>query len=202
MENIQEVKVQTKEWSNPTAAGLVALAVACFCFFALLEGHVDATQAKPLIGCWLIGGFVIQIIVAFLDLKEGNHAGGNTFLFFSAFFMLATGMGMLVGAFGVQTTSVIDGWAWLALTAVVILWLPAFFKKVGILSFIVLFVAIALPFIALGDIYGTASLGGLAHVPSYALLIAGLMAIYLSAAIIVNKAFGKNVYPMPQWTRK
>jgi succinate-acetate transporter protein len=174
----------------------VALAVACFCFFALLEGHVDATTAKPLIGCWLSGGFVIQIIVAFLDLKEGNHAGGNTFLVFSAFFMLATGMGMLIGAFGVETTKVIDGWAWLALSFVVILWLPAFFKKIGILSFIVLAVAIALPFIALGDIYGTSALGGLSHVPSYALLVAGILAIYLSSAIVVNKAYGKQIYPM------
>jgi succinate-acetate transporter protein len=194
MENIQEIKIKD-DGANPTAAGLVALAVACFCFFALLEGHVDAS-ARPLIGCWLIGGFVVQVIVGLMDLKEGNHAGGNTFLFFSAFFMLATGMEMLLRSTGIAVDAHIDGWAWAALAIVMILWLPAFFKKIGILSFIVLFVAIALPFIALRDLGHTEALGVLAHIPAYALLIAGLLAIYLCSAIVVNKAFGKKIYPM------
>ncbi len=85
----------SKEWANPTPAGLVALAAACACFFALLTGRVSAS-AMPLIGCWLLGGFVIQIVVALLDLKSGNLAGGNTFLFFSAFFMLVSGLEMLL----------------------------------------------------------------------------------------------------------
>jgi len=40
-----------KEWANPTPAGLVALAVACVCFFALLNGYVNPS-AMPLVGCW------------------------------------------------------------------------------------------------------------------------------------------------------
>ncbi|MEI6856984.1 hypothetical protein [Psychrilyobacter sp.] len=43
----QENKI--KEWSNPTPAGLVALAVACFCFFAILSGKVTH-DAMPLLG--------------------------------------------------------------------------------------------------------------------------------------------------------
>ncbi|MCL2143403.1 MAG: hypothetical protein FWH44_04000 [Methanomassiliicoccaceae archaeon] len=192
MEEIQEIKVQTKEWSNPTAAGLVALAVACFCFFALLNGYVDAT-AKPLIGCWLIGGFVIQVFVGLLDLKGGNHAGGNTFLFFSAFFMLASGMEMLVSSV-FTVDSRIDGWAWLALAMVLILWTPAFFKKVNVLSFIVLAIDVALPLIAIRDLRIFDE--NFAALPAYALLVAALLAIYLSAAIVVNTAFGKKIYPM------
>jgi len=192
MENIQEIKVQTKEWSNPTAAGLVALAAVCFCFFALLNGHVEKS-ALPLIGCWLIGGFVVQIIVGILDLKGGNHAGGNTFMFFSAFFMLATGMEAFVKYFNagaVDTT--IDGWAWLALMLVMWLWTPAFFKKVGILSFIVLAVDIALPFIVLTDL----GIGDYSTIAAYSLLAGGLLAIYLSAAMVVNTAFGRTIYPV------
>ena len=192
MENIQEVKVHMKEWSNPTAAGLVALAVACFCFFALLMGYVGPA-AKPLIGCWLIGGFVIQVVVGILDLKGGNHAGGNVFLFFSAFFMLVSGMGMLIGSF-MTVDARIDGWAWLALTFVLWLWTPAFFKKINILSFIVLAIDIALPFIALKDLGIVGA--GLMPIPAYALLVAAFLAIYLSAAIVVNTAFGRKIYPM------
>jgi succinate-acetate transporter protein len=192
MENVQEVKIQTKEWSNPTAAGLVALAAVCFCFFGLLNGYFPSPGSKLVIGGWLIGGFVVQVIVAILDLKGNNHAGGNTFLFFSAFFMLATGIGMFVKGLGYGYEPAVDGYAWLALMLVLWLWTPAFFKKIGILSFIVVAIDIALMFIVLNDF----GYNEYVAIGAWALLIAAIMAIYLSAAMVVNTAFGKKIYPM------
>ncbi|MCL1807434.1 MAG: hypothetical protein FWG31_07005 [Oscillospiraceae bacterium] len=197
MENLKEVKVSAKEWSNPTPAGLVALSVACFCFFALLNGFVDPSAMK-LVGCWLIGGFVVQCIVGLLDLKGGNHTGGNTFLFFSAFFMLAGGLEMSVKynaiMSGVPADTRIDGYAWAALTLAVLLWTPAFCRPFGLLSLIVLALDVALPFITLIDLGVLSS--DFAKIPAYALLAAALAAIYFSAAIIVNAAYGKTVYPI------
>lgn len=188
----------TKEWSNPTPAGLVALAVACFCFFALLSGRVTH-EALPLLGVWLLGGFVVQLIVAIVDLKAGNTTGGNTFLFFSAFFMLVGGIEMIMkfnaATNGTVLDARIDGWAWLVLTIVLLLWTPAFFKTPLVLTLIVLALNVSLPFITLMDLGilpGTYSI-----IPAWGLLIAGILGIYLSAAIIVNTAFGKEVYPMP-----
>jgi len=113
-----------KEWSNPTPAGLVALAVACFGFFALLTGKITA-GALPLLGCWLLGGFIVQLVVALIDLKGGNTTGGNTFLFFSAFFMLVGGLEMMVKSFlsktGLTLDARVDGWAWLVLAITLIL---------------------------------------------------------------------------------
>jgi len=185
-------------WSNPTPAGLVALAVACACFFALLTGRVSA-HAIPLVGCWLLGGFVIQLVVALLDLKSGNHAGGNTFLFFSAFFMLVGGLEMLLKyqgiVSGVPLDGRIDGYAWCVLTLVVWLWTPAFFVKPSLLSLVVALLDVALPFVALTDL-GVLS-AGFAHVAAWALLASGLVAIYLCSAMVVNAAFGRKVYPLP-----
>ena len=199
MTDVKEIKVQTKEWANPTPAGLAALAVACICFFAMFMGYVDVGKALPLLGCWLIGGFVIQITVAFLDLKGGNYTGGNTFLFFSAFFMLATGMGMFCKFFfGGDVSANIEGWAWLILTLVLVLWTPAFFKPFGILSLIVVALDIAIPIVALRDL-GVLSgnlLEFLTLVAAVMLLIAALLAVYLSAAMVVNKAFGREIYPV------
>jgi len=197
MEQQKELNVRTKEWANPTPAGLVALAVACFCFFALLGGFVEKS-AMPLIGCWLLGGFAVQIVVALLDLKGGNLPGGNTFLFFSAFFMLVGGIEMFVKYNGIMTGSLldtrIDGFAWLALTIVVALWTPAFCKSFNLLSIVVLLLDVALPFITLNDFKVLPA--GLVPVPGYVLLAAGLVAIYLGAATVVNAAFGKTVYPV------
>ena len=197
MEQPQEAKAQIKEWSNPTPAGLVALAVACFCFFAMLNGFVEKS-AMPLIGCWLIGGFAVQLIVGLLDLKGGNYTGGNTFLFFSAFFMLVSGIEMFAKynglASGAPLDTSIDGYAWLALTVALLLWTPAFLKTFGLLSLVVLAVDVALPFITLIDLKILPS--SLAVIPAYALLVAALFALYLSGALIVNTVYGKKIYPV------
>lgn len=188
-----------KNWANPTPAGLVALALACFCFFALLSGRIEPT-ALPLMGCWLLGGFVIQFVVGIVDLKGQNSTGGNTFLFFSAFFMLAGGLEMFVkyNAFieGIALDGRIDGYAWLVLTAVLILWTPAFFAKFGLLSIVVVLIDIALPFISLID-FGILPKATFGHIPAWSLLLAGIVAIYLCSAMVVNQAFGRVVYPLP-----
>jgi len=187
----------SKEWANPTPAGLVALTVACFCFFALLNNQVEKS-AMPLVGCWLIGGFVIQMIVGLLDLKGRNQTGGNTFLFFGAFFMLVGGIEMFIKYRGLTTGAPvdtrIDGFAWLALTLVLFLWTPAFFKPFGFLTLIVLALDVALPFIALVDLKILPA--AFSVIPAYALLVAGILAIYLGGALIVNTAFGRKIYPL------
>ncbi|MCK8059145.1 MULTISPECIES: acetate uptake transporter family protein [unclassified Fusibacter] len=194
MDNTQHIK----EWSNPTPAGLIALAIACFCFFALLTGKVTH-DALPLLGIWLIGGFVVQFVVGLLDLKSGNMTGGNTFLFFSAFFMLVGGLEMIMKFNminkGITFDAHIDGWAWLVLTIAIILWTPAFFKSTRLLTIIVLLLDVSLPFITLMD------LGILpktySFIPGWGLLLAGVVAIYLSSAMVVNTAFGRQFYPLP-----
>lgn len=189
---------QQKEWSNPTAAGLVALAVACACFFAVLTGRVGI-DALPLLACWLMGGFVVQFLVAVVDLKGGNHAGGNTFLFFSAFFMLAGSLGLWLKytaiKAGTPLDARIDGYAWAILTLTLLMWTPAFLSRFSLLSVIVILLDVALPFITLVDLGLLPS--AVLHIPAWSLLAAGLVGVYLSAAIVVNGACGRTIYPLP-----
>jgi succinate-acetate transporter protein len=201
-ENTDKTTAQ-KEWANPTPAGLVALAIACFCFFALFNGFVEKS-AMPLIGCWLIGGFIVQIVVGLIDLKGGNYAGGNTFVFFCAFFMLVGGIEMFVKynaiAAGTPLDTRIDGFAWMALTLVVYLWTPAFLKSFNLLSIVVLALDAALPFITLIDLKLIPA--SLSPIPAYALLISGLTAIYLSSALVVNTTYGYKKYPVIEIRKK
>jgi succinate-acetate transporter protein len=153
----------------------------------------------PLIGCWLLGGFVIQFVVALLDLKSGNQTGGNTFLFFSAFFMLTSGLEMILKynaiTAGTPLDGRIDGYAWAVLTVVLWLWTPAFCTKFSLLSVIVLLLDIALPFIALTDLGLLPKQYGL--ISAWTLLAAAVTAVYLCSAIVVNGAFKKTIYPLP-----
>ena len=177
-----------KGWANPAPAGLVALAMACFTFYAVLTGKVDHS-CIPLLGCWLIGGFVIQLVVGIMELLEGNSTGGNVFLFFSAFFMLVGGMEFFVKFLAHSNSwtmdARIDGWAWLSLAIALLLWTPAYFKAPLVLTLIVLALDVAVPLIAFMDM-GVIAKATWAPIAGYFLMISGLLALYLSGAIIVN----------------
>jgi len=190
-------EIDNNEWANPPPAGLVSFAVACFGFFATLTGKVEAS-ASVLLGIWLLGGFIIQIIVALLDLKSGNIAGGNTFLFFSGFFMFVGGTGMITKFFfamkGIPIDTRIDGWAWIVLTVVLILWTPSFFKGPLTLAIIIIITNLASPFITLIDLKILPH--DFAFIPGYILLIAGIIAIYLSTALVINGTYGRTILPI------
>ncbi|BAE83501.1 acetate uptake transporter family protein [Desulfitobacterium hafniense] len=193
-------------WANPSPAGLVALGVACFTFFALLSGRVTA-GAMPLLGCWLIGGFITQVIVGAIELKEGQILGGNVFLYFSAFFMLVGGLEFFVKYFAAaQQWSIpldtrIDGWAWIVLSFCLVLWTPAYFKATSVLTMIVILIDIAVVQVAFLDL-GVLS-PSFKPFAAYALLFAGILAMYLSAALILNTTYGKTILPLTKpWVKE
>ena len=151
----------------------------------------------PLLGCWLVGGFVIQIVVGIIDLKNRNLAGGNLFLFFSGFFMLTGGLEMFLKYKAIMEGNPLDGrldgYAWLVLFLIVLLWTPAFCTKFSLLSIVVIVVDVALPLIAFSDMglipKSTQVIAG------WCLLISGSVSIYYSSAVVVNGVYGRKIYP-------
>ena len=143
-------------------------------------------------------------MVALLDLKSGNMTGGNTFLFFSAFFMLTSGLEMFFKynaiTAGAPLDGRVDGYVWAALAVVVMLWTPAFFAKFSLLSIIVALLDIALPCIALHDLKVLPADADkiVTNIAAWVLLASGAVAVYLCSAMIVNGAFKKTVYPLPK----
>jgi len=186
-----------KGWANPGPAGLVALAMACFTFYALLTGKVDHT-CLALLGMWLLGGFVIQVIVGIMELLEGNTTGGNVFVFFSAFFMLVTGLELIFKYFAIMNgwpmDAHIDGWGWLPLAIALFVWTPAYFKSPLSLLAIVLALDVAVPIITFHDM-GVLTAVWASPTAGLFLLIAGIFGLYTASAIILNTAYGKVVLP-------
>lgn len=184
-------------WANPAPAGLIALAVACFIFFALLAGKVKAS-CLPLMGVWLLGGFVVQLVVGIIELAEGALTGGNVFLYFAAFFMLVGGLEMQLkffgGKFGWGLDATIDGWAWLALFISLVFIQFCYYKQsTTVMGILLLSLVIAVFFVAMMD-------GGwlgaqYKPIAAYGLLISGICGLYQACAILVNAAFGKVVMP-------
>lgn len=186
-------------WANPSPAGLVALALATFVFWAMLTGQVSP-KAAPYVGIWLLGGFIIQFVVALIELREGAMSGGNIFLYFSAYFMFASGMKFLLGTsvyatFGIDAR--IDGWAWACLLIATWGFTPAYLKRgPATLTIALLLLDAALPFIMLVDLK-VISASTFNPVAGWLLLASGLFALYTCIAMINNNAFGKQVLPFP-----
>jgi len=195
-------------WANPAPAGLVALGVACFTFFYLLTCP-KAIAVAPLLACWLLGGFVIQFVVAIIELMEGATTGGNVFLIFSAFFMLAGSAEFMVkymanankAVWTIPLDSTIDGWAWAALAIFIIGFTPAYFKATAVLTTAVISLDIAVATIALMDLKILDKATG-DPIAAYTLLFTGILGLYLAIAIVTNTAFGKSVLPIPApWSK-
>lgn len=189
-------------WANPLPAGLTSLSVACFTFYALLGGKVNG-GALPLLGGWLIGAFVVQVVVAVIELKEGALNGGNVFLFFSAFFCLTTGLNMYLKYFvsvfkWTPTDARLDGWAWVALGIVLIPISFCYFKKTPLSMNLMV---ICLDIVVLALIMSDLNLAGGHHtwapIGSYCCLGAGIFALYTVGAVFLNTNFEKTILPMP-----
>lgn len=167
-----------------------------FHFFAVHTGQVDSS-AIPLLGLWLIGGLVVQIIVGVMELQHGNVLGGNIFTFFAAFFMLVTGMELIFKYFAAMNGWVldirIDGWAWLSLAIALLLFTPGYFKSPLSLLAIVLSLNVAVPLVALMDLHVLPA--SLHMVSGPFLLLAGIFGLYTAAAVVLNTVFEKVILP-------
>jgi len=186
-------------WANPTPAGLVALAIACITFSALLGGKISPA-GLGLMGCWLFGGFVVQIVVAIIEIKEGKTTGGNVFLFFSAFFMLTGALEMFFKYFAFinhwPMEAHVDGYAWAVLFLTLAFYTIAYLRESPlVMNILVLLLDVAVFFIATMDL-GWLAPATFKPITSTLLLIAAGVTIYLSSAILLNTSFGRVVMPL------
>ena len=190
---------QEHSFASPSPAGLAALAVACFGFAAVFLGKVGL-GGLPLLAAWLIGGCLVQLVTATIELKDHNIAGGNVFLFFSAFFMLAAALSIfakfMLISYSMKPLSYVEGWCWLAGAAFLTIVTPAYLKGSKIFFAAVVMADIVLWIICLMD------LGIIDHttwkpVAAYLLIAIGTIGIYLAGATVCNTVFGRTIYPVP-----
>lgn len=183
--------------ASPGPGALSALAVVCFCFFALLTGRIPHEAAPALIGIGL-GGGVIQIIAAVIDLKHGDLVGGTTFFVFGGFFMLATGINQAVhftaALSGAHISPAMDGWFFLALAIILCLLTPSFATVTSIFFAALLFADVGVLILGLVNL----NLVGHALMPvgAWFILIVGIIGLYLVLAQVYNTAVGKIIFPM------
>lgn len=186
-------------FANPMPAGLGALAMACYGFFAILSGNVTH-DAAPLLCIWLFGGFLIQLVVTIIEFRDKNLPGANVFLVFSCVFMLVGGASAAAKYFlhhaEMPFDPVIEGWLWLGIGLWLFFIMPCFLKSPRILFFLGSLLCITTACIVALDFGVTVGRPMIAKVGAYCCLGAGTLAIYLSGAIAVNTHFGRQILPV------
>ncbi len=140
---------------------------------------------------------MVQICVGLIELKDGNTTGGNVFTFFSAFFMLVTGLNLIFKYFaaknGWKIDARVDGWAWLALSSALTLWTPAYFKSPKSLMMIVVLLLPALWIVTFTDLGVWPKT--LSPIAGWFLFAAGWFGLYTGAAVVLNTAYGRTILP-------
>jgi Predicted membrane protein len=185
-------------WANPAPAGLIAVAIATILFYASLTGKFTGA-ASFYIGLWLIGGFVVQLVVALIELKEGSITGGNVFLFFCSFFMMVGGvcdiLSFMNPIWGLKMDGVANGWAWIILLAALVLWTPAYMKQAPfVMSTLVMLLDVmvfSVTFMKLGI-----APPAFKYLAAYSALLGCFNAMYFSTAMVINPAFGREIMPV------
>ena len=190
---------QEHSFATPGPASLGAFAVAVFGFGAVFLGQVTV-YGLPLLAAWLIGGCLIQVVAAVIELKDHNLTSGNVFLYFAGFFMLAAALStiakFLMIVNNMKPDPTVEGWLWVAGAGFLIALTPNYAKSNLFLFLIVLMADVALILIALLDL----GMIGAAYKPvvGYLLIACGILSIYLIAAISTNTFYGKSVFPLPR----
>jgi succinate-acetate transporter protein len=199
-------------FANPIPAGLGSLAVACFAFGAMYLGKVTLA-GYPLLAAWLIGGGIVQVITAVIELKNKNITGGNVFLFFSAFFMFSASLSVLAkfamilaikkgmvpaGLFDLTTYKIIEGYCWLGGASFITVIIPSYIKAAPkpltlmiILLTICLWIIVALDLQLMTDVNKFWH-----HCVGYLAITSGFLAIYLVGAVCNNSVFEREVMPL------
>ncbi len=83
-------------FGNPTAIGLMGLAIGCGINVPISFGLITIDKPYPIIGIWVILAGVLHIYAGIVDLLNKNNLGATAFSVFSVIFF-ATGFQIIMG---------------------------------------------------------------------------------------------------------
>ena len=183
----------SQKLANPAPLGL-----ACFALTTFLLSAINAELAqKDLIGavisCSLVYGGVVQITAGMWEIKTGSTFGGVAFSSYGGFW-ITFGSIILLEFLGIWTVSPtalgVFLLAWTIFTFY--LWVGTFSLNKALVS---TFTLLLLTFAFL-DVGHLASIPIINVVGGYTGMLCALNAWYVSAAILLNELFGKELLPL------
>ena len=198
MEN-QVRKVEMSETvADPTGLGLLGLAIVCFVVSTSRVGWSGPTTSVIIPWAVLLGSFA-QMIACYYDFKKNNPFGSVVFGAYGLFWSAMAGVWLIqMGAFGPELAKGFDV-TQLAFAFVSFLIFSIFGTiaalKTNKVVFAIMFLICFLFFGLATDLF----FGGRTwffSLAAWSELFISLLGFYGSGAVLVNKVFGKTVFPL------
>lgn len=181
-------------WGDPFPLGLASFGISALVLATVMSGIVDAAALPAVLPLALALGFATELVAGLVHFRRGETFPALVFTAYAGFWLsyalLVQFYGPMVTAGGAAITGMFL-LAWAVFTTYMLL--AALRTNT---TTIVIFVLLAGVFYlaAFGSFLGSAALGRTA---GYVLILDALVALYASAAIIVNTTWDRTVLPVP-----
>lgn len=181
-------------WGDPFPLGLASFGISALVLASVMSGLIDAAATPAVLSLALALGFLTEIVAGIIHFARGETFAGLVFTAYAGFWL---SYALLVQFYGPMVTE--DG---TAITGMFLLAWAIFTTYMLIaalrtnLTTIVIFTLLAVVFYAaaIGTFIESA---GLAQLAGYVLIADALVALYASAAIIINTTWERSVLPVP-----
>ena len=181
-------------WGDPFPLGLASFGISALVLSTVMSGIVDPAALPAVLPLALALGFATELVAGLVHFRRGETFPALVFTAYAGFWLsyalLVQFYGPMVTAGGAAITGMFL-LAWALFTTYMLL--AALRTNT---TTIVIFVLLAGVFYlaAFGSFLGSAALGRTA---GYVLILDALVALYASAAIIVNTTWDRTVLPVP-----
>lgn len=175
---------------NPAPLGLAGFALTTWLLSMINAGWFSGDSMGMVLACALAFGGTAQAIAGIMELPRGNTFGATAFMGYGAFWW---SFALFVVFLHGKVPGTFVGW-YLLLWGVFTfyLWL-ATFRSPRVLQWLFLLLWITFLLLAAGDGLGMPAAG---HAGGYLGIVVAFLALYLSAAEVINEAYGRTVVPI------
>ncbi len=179
---------------NAAPLGLAGFAFTTWMLSMINAGWYDSKSLGIVIALAMAYGGTAQMVAAVMEFRRGNTFGTVAFFSYGAFWW---SFALFAHYFGAVVPASFVGWyllVWGVFTFY--MWIATLRANMALqLIFLALWVTFFLLAIGAWGVGGMTVLGG------YVGLITAVLAFYLSAAEVINEAFGRTVLPIGPFTK-
>lgn len=184
----------TPEWGDPFPLGLASFGISALVLASVMSGVVDAAATPAVLSLALALGFTTELVAGVIHFRRGETFAGLVFTAYAGFWL---SYALLVQFYAPMVTA--DA---AAITGMFLLaW--ALFSTYMLLAALRTNTTTVAIFVLLCAVFYLASLGaftentGLGELAGYVLVLDAVLALYASAAVIVNTTWERTVLPLP-----
>lgn len=174
---------------NPAPLGLAGFAFTTWMLSMINAGWYDSKSLGMVIALAMAYGGTAQLVAGVLEFRRGNTFGTVAFFSYGAFWW---SFALFAHYFGAAVPASFVGWylfVWGVFTFY--MWVATLRTNMALQ---LVFLALWLTFVLLA--IGAWGVSGMTVVGGYLGLITAIFAFYLSAAEVINEAFGRSVLPI------